>query len=558
MGILCPDAIPSFLNIFDLSIAPKILFYTYGPVVAVSIFIGVYVLVKDHFSLASKLLFAVSFSFTLWVANIFFAWLAAYAGHVMLSWMFTPIFESLIFISSIYFTHVFIDEKRRDISFRLKSILLIVCLPLLIILPSKLSIQYFDLSICEGVPAFTWYYYMYALEIVAIFWVIFICVKKYISLSKANLERKKIIYFMIGMSGFLGLFVGSNLVGQITLIQEISFVGSLGMAIFIGFLAYLIVKYKAFNIKLIATQALVTALVILIASELFFAESATNQILILSTLAISLGFGYMLIKSVKSEVERKEQLQMMSDKLAVANDQLRKLDNAKTEFISIASHQLRTPLTAIKGFISLLLEGSYGKLNSKHQDVLNKVYTSNERLITLVEDLLNISRIESGRMEYKFERWDVAKMCSELNDSFVFKAKDRNLYLDYKKPEHPLPKIMTDGGKLREVISNLIDNALKYTPRGGVSIRLSKVGESIQVAVTDTGIGVPKEEIPYLFAKFSRGKDTSRLNTGGIGLGLYVGRSMMEALGGKIWAESEGEGKGSKFIIEVPIDRPEE
>ena len=119
---------------------------------------------------------------------------------------------------------------------------------------------------------------------------------------------------------------------------------------------------------------------------------------------------------------------------------------------------------------------------------------------------------------------------------------------------------MIDGVKVREVISNLVDNALKYTLKGhgGVTLRLQQVGDAARITVSDTGIGVPETELPYLFAKFSRGKDISRLNTGGTGLGLYVGRNMIESNGGKIWAESDGQDRGSRFIIEIPLVQSEE
>jgi len=127
-----------------------------------------------------------------------------------------------------------------------------------------------------------------------------------------------------------------------------------------------------------------------------------------------------------------------------------------------------------------------------------------------------------------------------------------------------LPEIMIDKVKVREVISNLVDNALKYTPRGGVTLKLENINDHkeiknfIRITVSDTGIGVPQTELQYLFSKFSRGKDTKRLNAGGVGLGLYVGKSMIEANGGKIWAESDGEGKGSRFIVELPIEQSKE
>jgi signal transduction histidine kinase len=171
----------------------------------------------------------------------------------------------------------------------------------------------------------------------------------------------------------------------------------------------------------------------------------------------------------------------------------------------------------------------------------------------------------------------LADLCQEIVDIFVIKAKTNKLYLEYKKPEQKLPEITIDAGKVREVISNLVDNALKYTPRGGVKVKVefseksnydeknsdnghlpALAGEVLRVTVSDTGIGIPSTELSYLFSKFSRGKDTTRLNAAGTGLGLYVGRSMIEANGGRIWAESEGSGKGARFIIELPVKQSPE
>lgn len=330
------------------------------------------------------------------------------------------------------------------------------------------------------------------------------------------------------------------------------------MLLFIIFVAYSVVKYQFLNIKLMAVQVLVVVLVVLIGSQLFFIQNPVNRALTGMTLVLAIGFGYMLIRSVRSEVQRREELQVMSDRLAQANDQLRKLDNAKSEFISIASHQLRTPLTAIKGFISLLLEGSYGKMTPNFKDVLNKVYLSNERLIALVEDMLNLSRIESGRMEYNFEKVKMEDVAKEVYDTFVIRSKEKGLKLELKLPEKTLPEAMTDRNKIREVVSNLVDNAIKYTLKGWVVLKLSESNDKILISVIDTGIGIPEEEIPYLFNKFSRGKDISRLNTGGTGLGLHVGKRMVDALHGHLWVESEGAGKGSTFNVEIPIEMKEE
>ena len=177
--------------------------------------------------------------------------------------------------------------------------------------------------------------------------------------------------------------------------------------------------------------------------------------------------------------------------------------------------------------------------------------------MTLIEDLLNTARIESGRMEFSFAETDIDALCREVVDSLMLKAEGSGLYLKYDTPEEPLPKLMIDGPKIREVISNLVDNAVKYTPEGGVTVRIEHEADHVRVSVIDTGIGIPDTELPYLFAKFSRGKDLSRLNAGGTGLGLYVAKNMVEKNGGTIRAESDGEGKGSRFILELPVKRKE-
>ena len=474
----------------------------------------------------------------------------------MFFWSSLRILDVAFYLLGLYFVYLFIEKK--DISIIWKIVFGILFVPFIILTPTIYNLKGFHIANCESQENDYFLIYQYALNAIIFFLIVLLAVLKY---RKADAQfKKQILLVSIGMCLFLGTFFIASGAGDLLDNFELEQYGLFGMTIFMGFLAYLIVRYHILNIKLIATQALVAALVILVGAELFFANNATNQILILITLAISLGFGYMLIKSVKLEVQRKEELQMMSSKLAVANDQLRKLDNAKTEFISIASHQLRTPLTAVKGFVSMLLEGTYGKVSVRVQDVLNKVYLSNERLVNLVEDLLNISRIESGRMEYKFEGQQIEDILKELEDTFYIIAKKRKLPLSFKLPPKPLPKIKVDAEKIKEVVSNLIDNALKYTKQGGVTVKAELLqrdtspGDVIRITVSDTGIGIPSEELPYLFAKFSRGKDTNRLHVGGTGLGLYVGKFMIEAHHGKIWAESDGAEKGSRFIIELPAD----
>ncbi|KKQ04413.1 MAG: Multi-sensor signal transduction histidine kinase, partial [Candidatus Moranbacteria bacterium GW2011_GWE2_36_40] len=376
---------------------------------------------------------------------------------------------------------------------------------------------------------------------------------------------------------FIAILINVVLVDLIKNSVNYTFYSRLGIysVVFLNvFSGYAIIKHRLLNIKIIYTELLALGVIVLSLVQLFTAKGVSefiSQGLIFVALTF---FAYKLVRSVEVEIERKDELQTMANKLAIANDELRKLDNAKTEFISIASHQLRTPITAIKGFSSLLLEGSYGEVSESVRGALDKIYVSAERLVNLIEELLNVSRIESGRLQYAFAPESVEKIINELYDNFILIAKNKKFYLDLKFSKTKIPEIVMDASKIKELVSNFIDNALKYTEAGGVTINTelrdsgvfidekgfvianqkSEFGKVVRITVSDTGIGIPKEEIPYLFKKFSRGKDVSRLHVGGTGLGLYVGKAIAEAHHGQVWVESDGAGKGSRFIIEIPVE----
>jgi len=326
--------------------------------------------------------------------------------------------------------------------------------------------------------------------------------------------------------------------------------------IFVGFTTYAIVQYRWMNIKVVAFELLAIFIIGASLMEIFVADTIGQRIYKSIMFVVFTLLSVFMVKSVLSEVSRKEELEVFSKKLAAANEKLKELDNARAEFMSFASHQLQTPLTAIRGYASLLLEGSGGELLAGQKDMVGKISVSSERMVQLVEDYLNISRIESGKLQFTFSDWHFEDICQEVINTLSLKAKEKNLSLTFKKPNTPLSTVKIDGPKVREVISNLVDNAIKYTPSGGVTVYISQQkaddSECIRVTVSDTGLGISKEEMTYLFAKFSRGNNKERLKIKGTGLGLYVGKVMIEANGGKIWAESEGERKGSRFIVEIP------
>ncbi len=371
----------------------------------------------------------------------------------------------------------------------------------------------------------------------------------------SGLKRRQAGFVLIGVSIFmLNTLLVSGVLPTFGIFDYTN-LDSPSSLIFVLFTMVAVVRHRLLGAKVILAQVLVGVLVATSLIQLLNSRSFSDWVMNSVALMTVLVVGALLVKSVMDEVRRKDELERMTKQLKAANQELRRLDVAKSEFISIASHQLRTPLSAVKGYVSLMLEGSYGVVSTKMQDALDKVYLINGHLASLVDDLLDISRIESGKVEYHFIPLSLELIVSEIADMFAVLARSRGVSLELVSPKKPLPKLPLDESKIREVVSNLIDNALKYTERGRVKVSFESHARSVRLIVEDTGAGIAAEDMPRLFEKFIRSRNTSVIDVSGTGLGLYVSRNFIEAHGGRIWAESEGLGRGSRFIVELPIRR---
>ncbi|MCD6270493.1 PAS domain S-box protein [bacterium] len=230
------------------------------------------------------------------------------------------------------------------------------------------------------------------------------------------------------------------------------------------------------------------------------------------------------------------------------------VERMKTEFVSIAAHQLRTPLSAIKWTLKMFLDGDLGELTKEQKEFAEKSYISNERMINLVNDLLDVSRIEEGRYLYKLTPARMERIIQAIINSLSRVAKRKGIVIDFVKKQKSFPQVKVDAEKIGLVIQNLIDNAVKYTPeKGKITVSLSKTGNNLKVEVADTGMGIPKDQQGRIFSKFFRGANALKTETVGSGLGLFIVKNIVEAHKGKIWFESE-EGKGTTFFFTIPIN----
>lgn len=270
------------------------------------------------------------------------------------------------------------------------------------------------------------------------------------------------------------------------------------------------------------------------------------------------------IKKVLEERQRFMRLKDFADQLEKANQELRRIDAMKSEFVSVASHELRTPLAAIKNAIQLILQGKTGEINENQAKFLSLADRNINRLINIINDLLNLSRIESGRISLKPESLPIKPLFENVVGSLRPQAETKSIQIEIDLPENP-PSIYADKEKVEQILINLIGNAIKFTPDGGkIRLRAEILSEEknpehpkkVAISVEDNGVGIPSDHLEKIFEKFHQVDGSLHRSIGGTGLGLAIAKGLVEAHQGKIWVKSEV-GKGSTFTFTLPFSKGE-
>jgi signal transduction histidine kinase len=271
--------------------------------------------------------------------------------------------------------------------------------------------------------------------------------------------------------------------------------------------------------------------------------------------------GYYVAISVEKENQRREEAEFVAarerelrenaEKLA---RELKHLDSAKTQFLLSTQHHLRNPLSIIQGYLSLINDGTYGKIPARAKKKIDASLDAGRKLIQLVNDLLDIAHFQMGRGEVVKEPVDTLKMVAGIVDDLKPAADSKKIYLRYEKPAAPVAPININYHGVREAVYNIVDNAIKYTQEGGVTVLVKVAGKKLVISVADTGIGLSEKDLSGLFERvFERGEKAMNVNINGKGIGLYLAAQLIKSNGGSIRAGSAGWGKGATFIIELPI-----
>ena len=383
---------------------------------------------------------------------------------------------------------------------------------------------------------------------------VLLLVKK--TVRATGLDRRRFVLVSLGSIITFSLILVFNVVLPL-IFNEVRFVPLAPVFIFpfIIFTTYSIIRHKLLDIKVISTEILILGLSVALLFEVIISDSILSLVYRGSVFLLVLSVGLLLIKSIRKEILEREQVEQLAESLEHANVRLQELDKQKTEFLSIASHQLRTPLSIIKGYIELIEDGAFGKPTQKIRETLHDMDQSNERLIRLIDEFLDISRIEQGRTKFHFEKSDIDEVITSVVKEVGERGIMKGLAVHWE-PAVGLTEVEMDEEKIRHVVFNFLDNAIKYSTKGTITLSTTVRDASVEVMVQDEGIGFNKIDEDNFFQKFYRGENVKGINVNGTGLGLFVCKKFIEGHGGETWARSKGAGKGSELGFRIPILQP--
>lgn len=527
--------------IFSDNVFGQLIYYSHFLAIILALLIGFFIFFQNRKELINRLLFLIMVSFSAWVFFDLILWANERPDFIMFFWAMILLAEVMVYALSLYFVSVFIEKK--DVSFGKKIGIFSLLLPVVLLLSTKLTLTGFDLTNCdravgEGPIAV---YYIYFIETIYALWIVIFAFERY---RKALPEMKKqIILITTGIVLFLLAFISGNIISSFSENWTLSQVGLFCMPIFAAFLAYMIVKFKTFNAKVIGAQVLVLALAISVLGIIFVRNIDNVREVAVGTLVLIVIVGFLLIRGVKREIKQREEL-------ANLNLQLEDLIKQRENLVHLVTHKVKGSFTRSKYIFAGLLDGTFGTISDEVKKRAEQGLESDNMGIETVDLVLNVANMRKGIVKYDMKPMDLKdltiKAVSEKSPAVAAKG----IKMVTNIPDDTF-NVLGDSFWIKEVINNFIENSIKYTKEGTITVGLNKANGKITLSVKDTGFGITEQDKKNLFTEGGRGKDSVKVNIDSTGYGLFSVKLIVDGHGGRVWAESEGEGKGSTFFMEL-------
>lgn len=538
------DYTPILFLVSDNVFSPLIYYSHIFPIVggAILAFLIWYQRSRD---LINHLFVALSVFFILWCVFDLILWAHANPDYIMFFWSAQIYLDVLIYLYAVYLFYVF--AFNRDLSPRAKLFGFGVFLPIAVLAPTTLNLSAFDYTNCdrEALEGALWHY-AYIVEI-GLTLILSVLAIRAFQFAETNARRLQVVLLASGLGLFLLAFSWGNIVGSLSEDWSLAQYGLFGMPIFLAVVTYLIVQFQIFRVQVIATTALVVGLWVLLFSVLLFESIDTARSVIILTLFFFAVMGYFLIRSVQKEIEQRRLIELQEQELERINDQQETL-------LHFISHEIKGYLTEGQNAFAGIVEGDFGSPPPQMRDIAQRALARMRDGVLTVMNILDASNLKRGTMSYTKKPFDMKEAVASSIAQLRPRAAEKKLVLDGSIDSNATFAYTGDREKIVEhVLRNLIDNAIRYTPMGSIHVTLARTNRGILFSVKDTGVGIAPEDRPRLFTEGGHGKNSIRVNVDSTGYGLFIAKQVVEAHGGTIRVESEGEGKGSEFIVELPL-----
>lgn len=515
-------------------------YYAHLIPVVLALLLSGYALFKTRASKLAVLFFLFTLSFSLWLLGDLVTWTNPSYAPILFAWSWLDFINVVFFVFGAYFFSALAFDKS---PLWRKILYVVLPLPALAFTVTGSSILEFNQPVCEAVNNGVLTNYKLFAETT----VIILMLSTLISVWASSSWRKRIqlIVLLIAILLFFAVFAGTEYVASMTGIYEINLYGLFVLPLFLIILTFAITDLRLFQLRFVGTQILAYILIIMVGSQLLFITDSTTRNLSLITLAISLFMGILLVENAKREAEARLRIEELARDLSKANDQ-------QVTLIHFITHQIKGFVTKSRNIFAMMKEGDFGVMPETAKPMIEQGFDSDTKGLATIQEILNAANIKSGKVAFTMAPFDLKALIETIVSDLKTLAEGKGLSLTTELGSETLT-VTGDSAQLINAYKNLIDNSIKYTPSGHVNVALTKKDGKAVFTLSDTGVGITPEDMKNLFTEGGHGKDSTKINVDSTGFGLYIVKSIVEAHKGRVWAESDGQGKGSRFIVELPL-----
>lgn len=526
--------ISTCLQVVNEQIPLVLVYYSHIPVIILSAFFAIYVLLKNRRDTLSNYFFALNFVFSLWVVNDLVTWvLLNDSALTMFVWSTMELLEVAFFFISINLAYVFLFKKKMPLI--AAGLLLIPVIAAFAFTVSGSVLHDYNIVVCEATENETVVNQLIlSLDLFYIFGILALFILNMVRTKADDWKRKSIL--TLGLTFFLVFFLAVNYLSIFIDDYNWSLIALAGMPAFLAVMSFAAVKYGIFNFKILGAQILVFVSVFLVAAQFIFIRNPINVLLNAGTTVMLIIGGYFLVKSVKLIENQRMELEESNRQQVI--------------LIHFITHQIKGFVSKSRNIFAMIKEGEYGPVPPQMLPMVEEGFRSDTKGAATIAEILNAANIKSGKVSYAMAPMDLKALIEEIVVDLKPHADEKGLTLTSTLEQI---SITGDRGQLMNAFKNLIDNSIKYTQMGSVALALTQANSKVRFEIKDTGIGIGAEDMKNLFTEGGHGANSAKINVESTGFGLYIVKNIIEAHNGKVWAESDGEGKGSRFIVELPV-----